>query len=448
MTQIPSKWAIIACVSILIGSATGCLVFDNTYTAIPPGPWRGILKLEFNPVTPNPRGEPLPEKVGLEFDEITEGQLPFNFDVTYVDEDSLFITIQNGEENIVVDDIVWGRDRATGDDTIRINFPVFDSYIRGRYMGNVIEGEWVVTNRENYRIPFVAYFGKDHRFTELSKAPAADLTGRWATTFGIEGDDPYPAIAEFEQSGNYLTGTFLTETGDYRYLEGTVQDDKVYLSTFDGSHAFLFEAKINSDGSLIGSFRSGSHYRTLWEAERNSEATLRDPDELTYLKEGYDQFQVAFPNSDGEIVDLSEPPYAGKPVLVQILGTWCPNCRDETNFLVDYLADNPDQDVEVVGLAFERHEDPKKAFAAIETMRDKMNVPYPVLLAGPSSKEGAGEALPMLNAVISYPTLLFLDAEHRVQRIHTGFAGPATSEFESFKQTFAESMERLTAPAQ
>jgi len=448
MTRIPSKWVILACLSILVGTAAGCLVFENTYTAIPPGPWRGILKLELNPVSPNPRGEPLPEKVGLEFDEVTEGQLPFNFDVTYVNEDSLFITIQNGEENIVVDDIVWGRNRATGDDTIRINFPVFDSYIRGKYMGNVIEGEWVVTNKENYRIPFVAYFGKDHRFTELSKEPMADLTGRWETTFGIEGDDPFPAIGEFEQSGNYLTGTFLTETGDYRYLEGTVQGDKVYLSTFDGAHAFLFEAKINEDGSLIGSFRSGTHYRTLWEAERNSEASLRDPDELTYLKEGYDAFEVAFPNSAGELVDLSKPPYAGKPVLVQILGTWCPNCRDETTFLVDYLKNNPDLDVEVVGLAFERHEDPKKAFAAIETMREKMNIPYPVLLAGPSSKDGAGEALPMLNAVISYPTLLFLDADHRVQRIHTGFAGPATSKYENFKQTFAESMEQLDAPAQ
>ena len=104
--------------------------------------------------------------------------------------------------------------------------------------------------------------------------------------------------------------------------------------------------------------------------------------------------------------------------------------------------------MEVIGLAFERHEDPEKAFAAIETMREKLNVPYPVLLAGPSSKDGAGEALPMLNAVISYPTLLFLDAGHRVQRIHTGFAGPATSEYESFKQTFAESMEQLSAPAQ
>jgi len=448
MTRISSKWLIVACLSILIGTANSCLVFENTYSAIPPGPWRGILKLELNPVSPNPRGEPLPEKMGLEFEEITEGQLPFNFDVTYVNEDSLFITIHNGEEDIVVDDIVWGRNRATGDDTIRINFPVFDSYIRGKYMGNVIEGEWVVTNRENYRIPFVAYFGKDHRFTELSKEATADLTGRWATTFGIEGEEPYPGIGEFEQSGNYLTGTFLTETGDYRYLEGTVQGNKVYLSTFDGSHAFLFEAKINEDGSLIGSFRSGSHYRTLWEAERNSEATLKDPDELTYLKEGYETFQVAFPNSAGEMVDISKPPYAGKPLLVQLVGTWCPNCRDETTFLVDYLADHPDLDVAVIGLAFERHEDPEKAFVAIETMREKLQIPYPVLLAGPSSKEGAGNALPMLNAVISYPTLLFLDAEHRVQRIHTGFAGPATSKYESFKQTFAESMEQLNALAQ
>ncbi|MCB9081640.1 MAG: TlpA family protein disulfide reductase [Lewinellaceae bacterium] len=430
-------------------SASGCFVAENPYSSLPPGIWRAVLKLDSRPVSQNPKGEPLPDKVNLKFEEVTDGELPFLFEVKYVTPDSFYLEIINGEERIVVTDIHMGRTKYLAKDTFRIDFPVFDSYIHGLYEENVMEGEWVVLNRgDNYRIPFVAKFGQGHRFTTLRKTPAIDLTGRWEVTFGlVEGEEPYPAIADFVQQGNELTGTFMTETGDYRYLEGTVQANKVYLSVFDGSHAFLFEAKIQPDSTLVGSFRSGRHYQTLWQAKRNSAAKLRDPDSITWLKPGMQQFDFQFPNTSGKMVSLSDPAYAGKIKLVQIMGTWCPNCRDETMFLLNFLKEKQNPDLAVIALAFERQTTQEKAFHAINTYRDRLQIPYEVLWAGSSDKAEAAKSLPMLNQIYSFPTLIIVDKENRVRRIHTGFAGPATEAYKSFTQEFSAYIEELSEPA-
>jgi len=323
-----NKLLLLGCAILLTLSACqGCLVMEGKFSSLAPGPWRAILKLDPSYVTPNKKGQPLPEKVNLKFKEVTKGELPFVFDVVYDTPDKFHIEIINGDERIRVDDIEIGR--AVGDtrDTFRINFPVFDTYIRGAYEEKVMEGEWVVTNRENYSIPFVARQGKNHRFTTLKKEPAIDLSGKWATMFETETDDPYPGIGDFVQEGNRLTGTFLTETGDYRYLEGTVQANKMYLSCFDGAHSFLFEAIINEDGTMTGTFRNGTHYQTMWEAKRDPDFKLKSAYELTYLKPEYDKLAFSFENTEGKVVSLDSDKYKGKIKLVQIFGTWCPNCR-------------------------------------------------------------------------------------------------------------------------
>lgn len=432
---------------IIAAAATiaGCFVMPNKYSGIAPGPWRAVLKLDPRPISPNPKGEPLPEKLNMEFEEVTEGELPFVFEVIYENETDFYIEILNGEERIRVDDITMGRDPRTAKDTVLIRFPVFDSYISAIVESNVMEGFWVVNYRENYSIPFVAHHGRNHRFTTLKKTPAIDLTGRWETTFESEDEDPYPAIGEFVQKDNHLTGTFYTETGDYRYLEGTIQADKAYLSCFDGSHAFLFEAKIRPDQTMIGSFRSGAHYQAIWQARRNPDFQLGDPDTLTRLLPGVETLSFSFPDPDGKMVSLADPKFDGKIKLVQIMGTWCPNCRDETNFLLDYLGKNPTQELAVVALAFERYREEPRAFQAIRTYKEKLGLPYDVLLAGYHDKTEALSRLPMLNEIISYPTLLIVDRDNRVRRIHTGFSGPATKEYESFKARFQQTIEKLVA---
>lgn len=437
---------LIVSASLIVLSWSACLHIENTFTKIPPGPWRAVLQLEPSMITANPKGKPLPEKLDLVFEEVANGELPFTFEVSYTDDTTFVIDIINGKERIRIDDIAFGHTRDDIKDTIRIDFPVYDSYVIGKYENGLIEGDWVVNYREDYSIPFIARFGDDHRFTKLSKKPIADLSGSWAVTFGLGGDDtdPYPGIGEFVQNENNLTGTFRTETGDYRFLEGTVQGDKVYLSVFDGSHAFLFEAKVEADGeSMVGSFRSGTHYRTIWKAKRDDQASLKDPNELTYLTTESEVLDFAFPSTSGDTVRLSDEAFSGKVKLIQIMGTWCPNCMDETDFLLNYLSNHPHPDLQLIAVGFERYRDQEKALGALMRFQNQKNVPYPVLWGGYYNKKEAVASFPMLNHILSYPTLLFVDRDNRVRQIHTGFNGPATSKYDEFVQEFTTTVNSL-----
>jgi len=200
------------------------------------------------------------------------------------------------------------------------------------------------------------------------------------------------------------------------------------LSVFDGSHAFLFEAKILEDQTMIGSFKSGKHYQATWTGKKEDDAKLADPNSLTFLKEGYEQLEFAFPNVAGEIIKLGDERYKNKVKLVQIFGTWCPNCRDETRFLVDYLKKKPSKDLEVIGLAFEKYKDADKSIAAINRYQQRMNIPYELLLAGDADKKEAAKALPML-----------------IRKIHTGFSGPATADYKLFGEEFDATITKLLA---
>jgi thiol-disulfide isomerase/thioredoxin len=268
-----------------------------------------------------------------------------------------------------------------------------------------------------------------------------NLTGSWATEFGlVEGEEPYPGVAELKQMGNHLTGTFLTETGDFRYLEGTVQLNKLYLSVFDGSHAFLFEGKINKDSTINGIFRSGKHYQTIWKARPQKNGTLRDPNAITTVVND-NPLSFEFPDINGNLVSLND--IKGKVKIIQLFGTWCPNCLDETNFLLDYLSKNKEKNISVVGLAFERYPEKEKVLPLLSSYKRRLKISYPVLWAGSYNKKEASKVLPMLNGITAFPTLLILDENNRVVKIHTGFNGPATSQYESFKRDFEESIEKV-----
>lgn len=402
---------------------------DKAFTKLPPGIWRGVLVLDANPSMVDPD-----EEVSIRKD--YSGELPFNFEVKYTDNNNFYLEIHNADEKIVASEIVYGRDKATAKDTILINFPVFDTYIKAIYEDDIMEGHWYVNYKENYRIPFKAYFGKSHRFTTLKKKPAMDISGKWDVKFEVDTEHEYPAIGEFVQDGNRVTGTFMTETGDYRYLEGTIQENRIYLSTFDAAHAFLFEAKILEDQSLIGSFKSGKHYTTTWSAKKNDEAKIGNAFELTSSQIGDEPFDFTFKGLDGSDVSLSDSRFENKIKLVKITGTWCPNCKDESLFLMDYLANNPSDDIEVIEVAFEKYKDTARAIEVLKRYKEKMKLPFTVLHGGYANKSATSEKFPQISKILSYPTLIFVDKENKIRHIHTGFAGPATSEFAAFKNTF------------
>ncbi len=215
------------------------------------------------------------------------------------------------------------------------------------------------------------------------------------------------------------------------------------LYTFDGNHAFIFNATAKND-SISGEFLSGMEYRATFSGYKNQDAKLTNADDLTFLKEGYDNIAFSFPGLDGKTVTLNDKKYQDKVVLLQIFGTWCPNCMDETIFYADWYNKHQNEAIEIIGLAYEAKDDFEYAKARVEKMKAKYNVGYDYVIAGVYDKEAAAKTLPMLNHVLSFPTTIFIDKKGKVRKIHTGFSGPAEGiYYEEFKNDFNSFVNQL-----
>ena len=353
---------------------------------------------------------------------IQDQKLPFNFQVTTNKEGHYQFTLINAEEKITLNDYTWHGD------TITIPMHIFDTELKAVCTKTTMKGIWKKKYLADYEIPFEARHNEKFRFKNTDAKTGTDFGGKWEVTFYEDGVES-TAIAIFDQKNRNVKGTFLTTTGDYRYLEGIQKGEQLLLSCFDGEHAFLFKAQLRKDGTLEGMFWSGRHWQQKWTAERNENISLPDPYELTFLKKGFDKLSFSFPNTEGEIVSLEDPRYENQVVIVQILGTWCPNCMDETAFLSKWYRENSDKDVKIVGLAFERKDDFNYAQKRINKLKERYGITYDILFAGKSSKEEASRKLSMLNRVVSFPTTIFIDKTGNVRKIHTGFNGPGTGKY-------------------
>ncbi|MBK6446326.1 MAG: TlpA family protein disulfide reductase [Bacteroidetes bacterium] len=375
-----------------------------------PGIWRGELSLNDTTV------------------------LPFNFQVYESNLD-----LMNGEERINLSDITYTSD------SVFLQLPVFNSEFRCKMNDRNLSGNFYnYTRKSNNILSFEAEQNAAYRFSEKPESPYMNLSGRWQAIFDDEAPESKMSVALFHQDGNHLTGTFLTTTGDYRYLEGEVSGQKVSLSAFDGSHAFLFTATIQKDGTLIGDFYSGTHYHETWSAFRNEKAELPDAESLTFIKPGYDKLDFKFPDEYGDSLSIRDPQFLNKVLIVTLTGTWCPNCMDETRFLVDFYSTYKAKGVEIIALDYERVLDSATVKKSISKLKKQLGVEYPVLFAGTNDREEAAKTLPMLNRILGYPTTIVIDKKGIVRKIYTGFSGPATgADYVSFKESFLRFINKL-----
>lgn len=372
-----------------------------------PGTYRGVLLL----------------------DSINNIELPFNFEVNYSGKKPQII-IRNAEEKILVNEI-----KIKGD-SVFIKMPIFDTEFRVKFAGDNLEGEWINHYRkEKNRIRFKAEYNNPNRFPFVPGKANPYFEGRWETTFSPGTKDSSKAIGVFHhlEQTDYVTGTFLTETGDYRYLDGMKKGNELYLSCFDGSHAFLFIGKYENE-KINGTFYSGAHWKETWNAVKNDSFKLREADQITFLKNKNDKLQFTFNNLQGKKVSLSDRKYENKPMIIQVMGSWCPNCMDESAYLSGIYTLYKDKGLEIVALAFEKTTDPVKAKKQLNRLKNRLDIQYDILITELTGKEKASETLSQLNKITAFPTTIFLNKKHEVVKVHTGFSGPATGrDYEVFK---------------
>lgn len=375
---------------------------------------------------------------------VSESKVPFNFELKGKDAEHAVFTLINGSrrDNFHV--------KTIGADSVYIKMNTYDAALVAKIEDDgSLSGEYrsLVPGFRGNSLPFTAEYGKTYRFVEPGKdvAPKADLTGKWEIkTYSKEA---VPAsIALLKQKGNKLTGVVMTVVGDTRELEGTVQGDEFALSGFTGPSPFIIKGKINADGSISGEEGFGIYKNLKFDAAKKTDVELPDPYKLTFLKEGYKKLDFSFPGIDGKEVALSDNKYKGKVVIVEIIGTWCPNCTDQTVFLSPWFNKNHNRGVEAIAIGFEQKDSLDYAKYTLGKLRDKYAINYDIAFGGLADKKLVSQKLPALNKFIAFPTTIIIDRKGDVREIYTGYTGTITGKYhQDYEKKFNKLLDELIA---
>jgi thiol-disulfide isomerase/thioredoxin len=396
---------------LILMSSLLVLISCSKPAELKPGTWRGVIDCQGH-------------------------DLPFIFEVGKQGE-NLTVHIKNGSEDILLDEVsIFG-------DSVKMVMHIFDAELRAKINGDKLTGTFVKNYAPEANQPFSATFGEDYRFAKNTSEKTVDFSGKYQVEFKTPKGKSIPSVGMVEQNGNHVTGSFLRPTGDFRYLEGNVVDGKLMLSTFDGNHAYVFIIRQEGD-SLKGDYYSGKLGYESLKAVKSADAKMPDAEALTYLKEGYDKIDFSFPDLNKKLVTPNDEKYKGKVLILQIMGSWCPNCLDETKFLVPWYKDNSKRGVEIIGLCYERKEDWTYASERVIKMKAKLQIPYDLVIAGVNDNEKAAQTLPMLNKIWGFPTTIIIGKDGKVKNIHTGFEGPGTGiYYEQYKEHFNQLINEL-----
>jgi len=325
-------------------------------------------------------------------------------------------------------------------DTVVFELADYAATIRAVRRGDSLVGAYSnVGNRGPRTIPFRASRGR------WRPEPAAQqLLGSWDAWFGIEGRQT-PRVLELGNAADGLVGTVLSNSGDYGAFWGGASGAEFTLGHFDGSFVYMMTGELVGD-TLRGVFHAGLRSQTPFIAVRSRGGPhLKPPTEVTRADTSA-PFQFAFPGLDGAVVTNADPRFRGKVVMVDIFGTWCPNCHDAAPTLVELYRTYHAQGFEVVSLAYEVTGDPAVDGALVRRFRNKFGIPWPILLAGVNDTDLTAATLPQLQGFTAYPTLLFLDRTGRVRIVHAGFYGPATgAQFTRLQADLRSYVEQLLA---
>ena len=352
--------------------------------------------------------------------DVPGGELPFELLI-----DGDHATLINGSER---DDAP--RVSREGD-SLSIEMDYFGSRIEARVVGARLEGVWRKTRgggREAV-VPFHATRGDAPRFAPMQFVRPDEtppFTGRWLVRFESSEE---PAIGVFTVGEDGVaTGTFMTTTGDYRFLAGRQDGPRLRLSCFDGAHAFLFDAHADEHGALRGTFRSGDWWEESWTATRAPDAALADGWTQTTWDRAADLGSLRFPALDGSEHAVSE--FLGeRGMVIKVFGSWCPNCprrgppRRRTAQAVREAGDRlPRPRVRAHGRPGARR---PPGGAVRRADRHRVSGPR-----GGHLRQGQGRRSRSRcsTGVRSFPTTIFVGPDGNILAVHTGYSGPATGD--------------------
>jgi thiol-disulfide isomerase/thioredoxin len=329
---------------------------------------------------------------------------------------------------------------ALSGDRLHVEFASYASKLDARLRGGVLSGTlgaW----------PFEA-----HRHTAIKANAAAgkapSIAGVWVIPTETEkGEKAWRLIVR--QTPTVTYATILRIDGDMGTISGGYADGAFRLSRFAGERPSLLIITPKADGtlSLVVHASSGRHdLKALRPAAARTAglAAPNDPIHHTSVRNPAETFRFSGVEiGGGRTVTNADPRFKGKVVLVNIMGSWCPNCHDEAPFLADLDARYRARGLRVVSLAFETPEE-LRSLTRLKAFVARYNLRYSVLVGGDRADVNA--RLPQAVNLNAWPTTFVLDRQGRVHSIHAGFPSHGAGPYDLAARTaFSREIESLLA---
>jgi thiol-disulfide isomerase/thioredoxin len=361
-------------------------------------------------------------------------RLPFYFKVEHTDDSYFELRLMNGTESIRPDKMIHKEDSTI------VQLAYFDTELRLKVIDNRhISGKWVDNSRDNMQMPFTASLSD---YESIQNWMVNDT--KWEATFRPGAPNAYPGIIQMKYSNGVLQTTVRAPSGDFRYLNTFFNNDSLYLFKFDGIVIYLLTAKIQGDSLTNGKMYSGTSYVADWQAVRNEQASLPDAYERTKIVNNT-PLVLQLKDTNGDSVVLDRDDFAGKITLLPVMGTWCPNCLDESRHIAAYMEKHPEMPIQVFGLCFERPKEWDKIYFLLNKYSRTLALSFPLYYAGYADAASASKVFPMLDGIKAFPTLIILDKSGQIRQVITGFDGPATGQnYEDYLNRFDALMQTLS----
>ncbi|MCB9889534.1 MAG: TlpA family protein disulfide reductase [Planctomycetes bacterium] len=409
----------------------------------PAGPWPVFAALLLVPQWV-PAQDALPVGVHRMVLDCPGGELPFSLQLSTDGRGGVQAFLGNGSERIRVPEV-----QTRGELVLR--FPHFDSELR-LGSGTALEGVWIKRRgkHESTRIP-VRRSPAPGRFCfsrpAIGSAPRDWCIGRFRVKFARSADPAVGVFRRVDGQDHDLEGTFLTTLGDYRFLAGNTYHRGFSLSCFDGAHAFLFRAEHQqADNSIRGEFWSSDTWHETWTGVRDDHAALPDGFGLTRCTEGVRLGGTILRDLTGKQRTLDDAALRGTVRLIDVFGSWCPNCHDHGSYLAELHRRYAAKGLRVIGVAFEQDDDFARSVRQVRAFAKRHRATFPMWIGGVADKKGATTALRLLDRVRAFPTTLFVDRRGVVRGVYQGWSGPAAkSENARLRQRFEQRIDELLA---
>jgi thiol-disulfide isomerase/thioredoxin len=337
----------------------------------------------------------------------------------------------------------------TGQD-VTLHFSHYAVTFRGHIAGGQLTGSYAA---DSGRFSYPLTLQPAPRETAVhASAEVPNIDGTWIIpTESPKGEHAWRLV--IRQDAAEVSATILRVDGDTGTLHGSYQNGRFVLSHFQEVRPAVLEITPERDNTLALKFfsthanaPSGTAF-VLWRAVRPDQvASAPRPDDFaahTVVRNPQEPFSFSGKDLDGKLVTNRDQRFQGKVVLVNITGSWCPNCHDEAPFLEELYSRYHGRGLEIVALDFEEPEQIAN-LTRLHAFIQRYKLGYTFLIAG--IPDELNQKLPQAENLNAWPTSFFLSRQGLVRRVETGFPSSGSTEYyRDVKAAYVKTIETLLA---